>query len=154
MERAKERTDNYLERREHLKELTEEQLEARFWELTEKLMDPVIKLAETHTSPSIERSVLLRMGFSSLESTAIVKQVIDHGLMGKGAGHIVYKTSKSKGIDIREAGLQLAEGQLWNEIDILFGKASETLAGKDAMPRVSGMSVSSSSVSKGDRSNG
>ncbi|MCK5201783.1 MAG: ornithine aminomutase subunit alpha [Spirochaetales bacterium] len=121
MERAKERTDDYLERREHLKDLSEEQLEARFWELTEKLMDPVIKLAETHTSPSIERSVLLRMGFSSLESTAIVKQVIDHGLMGKGAGHIVYKSAESEGIEIREAGLQLAEGQLWDKIDLKKG---------------------------------
>lgn len=34
MERAMERADDYLERREHLKDLSEEQLEARFWELT------------------------------------------------------------------------------------------------------------------------
>ncbi len=122
MERALERSDDYFERRVHLKDLSEEQLETRFWKLTEKLMDPVIKLAETHTSPSIERSVLLRMGFSSLESTAIVNQVINHDLMGKGAGHIVYKAAKAQGIDIREAGLQLAEGQLWDEVDILFNK--------------------------------
>ena len=120
MERAMERPDDYLDRRKHLKDLTEGHLEARFWELTEKLMNPVVKLAETHTSPSIERSVLLRMGFSSLESTAIVQQVLDHGLMGKGAGHIVYKAAKKNSIDIREAGLQLAEGQLWDEIDNLF----------------------------------
>ena len=120
MERALERPDDYLERREHLKDLSEDQLEKKFWELTEKLMNPVVKLAETHTSPSIERSVLLRMGFSSLESTAIVQQVLDHGLMGKGAGHIVYKVAKAKGIDIRDAGLQLAEGQLWNEIEKIF----------------------------------
>ncbi|MCF6334970.1 MAG: ornithine aminomutase subunit alpha [Spirochaetales bacterium] len=128
MERAKERTDDYQERREHLKDLSEEQLEARFWELTEKLMDPVIKLAETHTSPSIERSVLLRMGFSSLESTAIVKQVMDHGLMGRGAGHIVYKTAKEKDLEIREAGLQLAEGLLWDEIDTFFEVKTQDLA--------------------------
>ncbi len=137
MERAMERPDDYLERREHLKELTEEQLEARFWELTEKLMDPVVKLAETHTSPSIERSVLLRMGFSSLESTAIVKQVMDHGLMGKGAGHIVYKAAKAKNIDIREAGLQLSEGKLWDEVDSLFKVKTQSLASQ-----------------QGDRSNG
>jgi D-ornithine 4,5-aminomutase subunit alpha len=120
MERAKERTDDYQVRRKHLADLTEEQLELRFWELTEKLMDPVIKLAETHTSPSIERSVLLRMGFSSLESTAIVQKVLDHGLIGKGAGHIVYKAAKTNDIDIREAGLQLAKGLLWDEIEALF----------------------------------
>lgn len=87
-------------------------------------MDPVINLAETHTSPSIERSVLLRMGFSSLESTAIVNQVINHGLMGKGAGHIVYKAAKANGLDIRDAGLQLAEGLLWDQVNILFEKTS------------------------------
>jgi len=129
MDKLLERTDDYLERREHLKDLTEDQLEDRFWELTEKLMNPVVKLAETHTTPSIERSVLLRMGFSSLESTAIVQQVIDHGLMGKGAGHIVFKAAKAKSLEIREAGLQLAEGQLWDEIDNLFSK--------DARPCVS-----------------
>lgn len=118
MERAMERTDDYLKRRVHLKDLSEDQLEARFWELTERLMDPVIKLAETHTSPSIERSVLLRMGFSSLESTSIVQQVLDHGLIGKGAGHIVYKAAKIKGLDIRDAGLQLAEGQLWDQLNM------------------------------------
>lgn len=146
MERAKERTDDYLERRVHLKDLTEEQLEARFWELTEKLMNPVIKLAETHTSPSIERSVLLRMGFSSLESTAIVNQVINHGLIGKGAGHIVYKTAKTNGIEIREAGLQLAEGHLWNQIDILFEK--------DAISLASEVRATGRSPQRGDNSNG
>lgn len=120
MERAMERSDDYLKRREHLKGLTEEQLENRFWELTEKLMNPVVELAETHTTPSIERSVLLRMGFSSLESTAIVQKVLDHGLMGKGAGHIVYKAAKSNDIDIRDAGLQLAEGKLWDVVETLF----------------------------------
>ena len=121
MEKAMERPDDYLKRREHLKHLTEEQLETRFWELTEKLMNPVIKLAETHTSPSIERSVLLRMGFSSIESTSIVKQVIDRNLMGKGAGHIIYKTAKTNSLDIREAGLQLGEGNFWDELSFSKG---------------------------------
>ena len=150
MERALERIDDYLERREHLKYLTEEELEARFWELTEQLINPVIKLAETHTSPSIERSVLLRMGFSSLESTSIVQQVLDHGLIGKGAGHIVYKAAKAKGIEIREAGLKLAEGQLWDKIDILFSK--------DAIHRVSDakgtVKTQDPASGQGDRSNG
>ncbi len=134
MKRAMERPDDYLERREHLKDLSEDQLEKKFWELTEKLMNPVIKLAETHTSPSIERSVLLRMGFSSLESTAIVQQVLDHGLIGKGAGHIVLKAAKAKSIEIREAGLQLAEGQLWDEIDKLFSKDAQSGVSEEKTP--------------------
>jgi len=154
MDKLMERTDDYLKRREHLKDLTEAQLEDRFWELTEKLMNPVVKLAETHTTPSIERSVLLRMGFSSLESTAIVQQVLDHGLMGKGAGHIVYKAAKANGLDIRKAGLQLAEGQLWDGIGNLFGKVSDTLASKDLRPRASEVRANGRSPQRGDRSNG
>ena len=33
------------------------------------------------------------MGFSSIEAKSIVDGAIDRGLMGKGVGHIVYKTS-------------------------------------------------------------
>ncbi len=134
MEKLKEREDDYLERSKHLKHMTEKELELRFWDLTEKLMDPVIKLAETHTTPSIERSVLLRMGFSSLESTAIVQQVLDHGLMGKGAGHIVYKAAKTNGIEIRDAGLKLAEGKLWDEIDKLFIKDAQSGVSEEKTP--------------------
>jgi D-ornithine 4,5-aminomutase subunit alpha len=115
-----ERKDDFSRRRAHLKDLTEEQLEARFWDLTEKLVDPLIKLAETHTSPSIERSVLLRMGFSSLEAKGIVAKAIDHNLLGKGAGHVVYKVAKNEKLEIRDAGLKLADGELWEEALGLF----------------------------------
>ena len=115
-----ERKDDFKQRRAHLKEFTEEQLEARFWKLTEELIDPMIKLAETHTSPSIERSVLLRMGFSSLECKAIVAKAIDHNLLSKGAGHVVYKVAKNRNMEIRDAGLKLADGELWEEALGLF----------------------------------
>jgi len=111
-----ERVDDFEKRREHLKNLTDVQLEKRFWELTEKLMDPVIDLARTHTTPSIERSVLLRMGFSSLEAEAIVTQTLQHGLISKGAGHVVYKAAHTEKINIREAGKMLASGKLWDKV--------------------------------------
>ena len=53
------REDTYLEIRGHLAELTDEELEARFWELAQRVVDPMVELARTHTSPSIERSVLI-----------------------------------------------------------------------------------------------
>lgn len=115
-----ERKDDFQERRQHLADLSEMELETRFWELAEKLVDPLIDLAEKNTSPSIERSVLLRMGFSSIEAKAIVDGAIDRGLIGKGAGHIVYKLAKSKNMDIREAGLELVEGNLWDDVIKLF----------------------------------
>ncbi len=43
--------------------------------------------------------------------------------MGKGAGHVVYKLAKEKNMDIRETGLQLAEGNLWEEAVSLFKEA-------------------------------
>lgn len=110
------RKDDFETRRQHFKNLSEEQLEARFWDLAEKIVDPLVELAQKHTSPSIERSVLLRMGFSSLEATAIVNGAIDRGLLGKGAGHLVYKLSKEHNLSIREAGLKLAEGLMWDEV--------------------------------------
>ncbi|MCC5911518.1 MAG: ornithine aminomutase subunit alpha [Clostridiaceae bacterium] len=114
------RADDFQQRRQHLKDLSDEQLEQRFWGLAEKLVDPMIDLAKKNTTPSIERSVLLRMGFSSMEAKAIVEGVMDRGLMGKGAGHVVYKLAKEKGLDVREAGLKLAEGQLWDEATAMF----------------------------------
>ncbi|SCG83227.1 D-ornithine aminomutase S component [Proteiniborus sp. DW1] len=114
------RKDDFETRRQHLKDLSEEQLEARFWELAEKIVNPLVELAEKHTSPSIERSVLLRMGFSSIEATAIVNGAIDRGLLGKGVGHLVYRLSKDYSLSIREAGLKLAEGQMWDEIMKIF----------------------------------
>lgn len=114
------RADDFQERRKHLADLSEEELELRFWELASELVDPLIDLAEKNTSPSIERSVLLRMGFSSLEAKAVVDGAIDRGLIGKGAGNIVYRLSKEKNIEIREAGLKLVEGQMWDDVVGIF----------------------------------
>ena len=115
-----ERVDDFQERRKHLANLTEEELEQRFWELASKLVDPLVELAEKNTSPSIERSVLLRMGFSSIEAKTIVDGVMDRGLMGKGAGHILYRLAKENNMEIREMGLKLVDGQFWDEAVSLF----------------------------------
>ncbi len=117
------RADDFQERRKHLKDLTEEELEERFWQLTSDLVDPLIDLAEKNTSPSIERSVLLRMGFSSTEAKAIVDGTMDRGIIGKGAGNVVYRLAKEKNMDIREAGLSLVEGDNWDLVMDLFKEA-------------------------------
>ncbi|RUA06159.1 MAG: ornithine aminomutase [Fusobacteria bacterium] len=114
------REDDYTTRRVHLANLSDEELKARFWELAEKLVDPMLNLAKTHTTPSIERSVLLRMGFSSLEAKPLVEATIDRGLMGKGAGHLVYRISKEKNIPIRQAGLEMIEGKHWDTLLEIF----------------------------------
>lgn len=114
------RADDFQERRKHLANLSEAELEQRFWELAEKIVEPMIDLAYKHTSPSIERSVLLRMGFSSLEAKAIVEGAVDRGLLGKGAGHLVYRLAEDKNLSIREAGLKLVDGEMWDYLVELF----------------------------------
>ncbi|MBV1821571.1 ornithine aminomutase subunit alpha [Anaerosalibacter bizertensis] len=114
------REDDFQTRRKHLADLTEEQLEERFWKLAEEIVDPLVDLAYKNTSPSIERSVLMRMGFSSIECSAIVDGAIERGLLGKGAGHLVYRLAKEKDMPIREAGLKLAEGEMWEDVVAIF----------------------------------
>jgi len=114
------RPDDFKDRRKHLANLSDQELKARFWELTEKVVDPLIDLARTHTSPSVERAVLLRMGFSSLEAKPLVNHAMDHGLMAKGVGHVVYRIAKEKNLEIRQAGLELMEGKHWDDAVRIF----------------------------------
>lgn len=114
------REDDFEVRRKHLTDLSDEELYNRFWKLTEDIVNPLIDLAYNHTSSSIERSVLLRMGFSSLESDAIVAEGLKAGLLGKGMGNVVLKYADLKGVAYLEAGRQLAEGKGWNEATALF----------------------------------
>jgi len=116
------REDDFAGRRAALLELSDEQLEQRFWSLADKVVQPLIDLAHGHTSPSIERSVLLRMGFSSLEAKDIVLYCQKYNLLGKGAGHVVLRLAQKRGLNYREAGLLLAEGKGWDEAAEIFGK--------------------------------
>ncbi|MTI70776.1 MAG: ornithine aminomutase [Firmicutes bacterium] len=115
------RNDDFEIRRQHLKNLSEGELEQKFWELAEKIVDPMVDLGKKNTTPSIERSVLLRMGFSSTESKEIVQKVIDRNLIGKGAGHVVYRAAKDNNLTVRDAGLKLIEGELWDTVEKVFG---------------------------------
>ncbi len=116
------REDDFQERRKHIANLSDEELYNRFWELTAKVVDPLIELGRKNTTPSVERAVLLRMGISSLDTQKIVQGCMDNGLMGHGTGHVVYKVAKEKNISIKEAGHALAEGQYWPEAVALFKK--------------------------------
>lgn len=118
------RADDFENRRKHISNLTDEELEKRFWQLAEKIVDPLLELAKNNTTPAIERSVLLRMGFSSLEAKEIVESTIDRGLMGKGAGNVVYSVGKALGRDYREVGREMAQGKHWDKaIELFIGGA-------------------------------
>jgi D-ornithine 4,5-aminomutase subunit alpha len=120
------RSDEYEVRGAHLKDLTDQQLYDRFWELADKIVEPLLELGYQYTTPAIERSVLLRMGFSSLEVKPIVEGAMKRSLMGKGCGHIVWRLAEEKGITIRKAGLALAADTEWETVQKMFeGKEAQ-----------------------------
>jgi D-ornithine 4,5-aminomutase subunit alpha len=91
--------------------MSDGELHAHFWSLAERIVAPLIEEARTHTSPSIERSVLLRMGFSSSESKQLVALFAERELLGHGAGRLVLELAKSQGISVRETGTGLLAGR-------------------------------------------
>lgn len=105
----KARNDDFKERRKHLEKYSSEELKAYFFELTDQMIDPLLELSRDYTTPAIERSVLMRMGFSSTEAKAITNKIIEHNLLSYGAGHVVYKYHLNSKISIREAGLKLLD---------------------------------------------
>lgn len=113
-----EREDDFTSRRQPLQAMSDKELQAYFWSLAEKIVAPLVEEARTHTTPSIERSVLLRMGFSSIEAKSLVELLGKRELLGHGAGRLVLELSKSKGISVREAGIALLAGRYWEELDL------------------------------------
>jgi D-ornithine 4,5-aminomutase subunit alpha len=116
MMRCVERPDDFESRRAHLAALSDEELYAQFWTLVRQIVAPLIDEARTHTTPSIERSVLLRMGFSSLEAKALVGRLHERGLLGHGAGRLVLELAKRRGVSVREAGVALLAGRYWEDL--------------------------------------
>lgn len=116
------REDDFVKRREHVAGMSDPELYRYFWELTAKVVDPLLDLGVKNTTPSIERSVLLRMGIASPDTKTIVEGCIDRGLMGKGAGNVVYRLAKHQGIGIQAAAELLVSGKGWDEAEALFKK--------------------------------
>jgi len=115
------RPDDYLEQRAHLAGLSDEHLERRFWKLTEQIVEPLVELARTHTSPSIERSVLMRMGIDSPTANAVADAVSKRGLLGHGAGHVVWHCARAWETDVRIAAHRLAAGEGWETVEERWG---------------------------------
>lgn len=111
------RNDNFKELRNKFKKFSDQELHDYFWSLTEQIVSPLIELAMNSTSPSIERSVLLRMGFSSIEANKIVTYAMKFCLLGKGAGNIVLIYSELINKDYLDAGRELSKGIGWEKID-------------------------------------
>jgi D-ornithine 4,5-aminomutase subunit alpha len=111
-----ERADDFAARRERLRALSDEELHAHFWSLAERIIAPLIEEARTHTTSSIERSVLLRMGLSSIQAKTLVERLHERGLLGRGAGRLVLELAKAKKISVQEAGTALLAGRYWEDL--------------------------------------
>lgn len=114
--RSDERPDDFASRRARVSSLSDEALHARFWSLVEQIVAPLVEEARSHTTPAIERSVLLRMGFSSAESRDLVDRLDQAQLLGQGAGRLVLELAARKGLPVRETGLALLDDRLWEEL--------------------------------------
>ena len=114
--RCVERTDDFAARRTRVAALSDEELHAYFWSLAEKLVAPLLAEARTHTTPSIERSVLLRMGFSSIEAKHLVERMGKHNLLGHGAGRLILELARRKNLSVRETGTALLADRYWEAL--------------------------------------
>lgn len=117
------RPDTFHEVRKQLEGLSESELETRFWDLSRECVEPIVELARTHTSPSIERSVLMRMGIDSLRCQAVVAECEKRGLLGHGAGHVVWLCMREWGCDAPSAAARLADGEGWEIAEAKWGSA-------------------------------
>ena len=108
---TQDRIENFEKRRKELEKLSDDELKTRFWELCNQVVEPIVDLARTHTSPSIERSVLLRMGIDSITAHGVVDRILEAGLLGKGAGHVVLKVSKKINCDTAYCAAAILENK-------------------------------------------
>jgi D-ornithine 4,5-aminomutase subunit alpha len=111
--RCEPRADDFERRRAHLRGLDDAELHARFWSLAERIVAPLVLEARSHTTPAIERSVLLRMGLGSQEAKALAARLHERGLLGRGAGRLLLELA---GTSPREAAAELLAGRLWEEL--------------------------------------
>jgi D-ornithine 4,5-aminomutase subunit alpha len=110
-------SEKFEQRKAMLEKMSDEELNQLFWQRAEEIVDPLIDLARKNTSPSIERSVLLRMGFNSMEAKVIVDGIFERDLLGKGAGGILVNMAKKTGKDYMTYGKELVDGKNWDEIE-------------------------------------
>ena len=111
-----ERPDDFATRRAHLRGLSDAELVARFWTLTERIVAPLVEEARSHTTPAIERAVLLRMGFTGAEAKALVEGIGRRGRLGEGAGRLILELGRRHGASVRDVGEALLAGGLWEEL--------------------------------------
>lgn len=114
---ATRRPDDFETRRAPLRGLGDEELRRRFWTLVDRIVAPLVQQARSHTTPAIERSVLLRMGLASSEARDLVERMAAAGLLRHGAGRLLLELAQRRGLAPREAARALLDGRHWEELE-------------------------------------
>ncbi|MES4908598.1 MULTISPECIES: D-ornithine 4,5-aminomutase subunit OraE [unclassified Streptomyces] len=124
------------ERLQGLCALPLEELRERFWKSARDVVRPLADLAAGHTTPSIERSVLMRMGFDSLEAKALVDHAVEQGWLGDGVGGVLARYAADRRLPLREAYrhlLKVPEGDMPSS-GVPLGKPPTELRLEQHMP--------------------
>lgn len=90
-------------RLDELRARTPVELKRRFWELAHEVVRPLADYAARHTTPSIERSVLLRMGLNSVQARALVDLAVREGWLGDGVGAVLRDHADAHGTTVQDA---------------------------------------------------
>ena len=112
-------TDDYLTRREHLKDLSDEALKATFGTWPKKSLI-LGRFGLPPYNPASNAQYCCVWVFPVWRQTNRAK-TIEHDLIGKGAGHVVYRYSRLANLPLRDAGLALMENQGWDLVKQSFG---------------------------------
>lgn len=89
-----------------------DRLKERFWTLTRGMVEPLADYAATHTTPSIERSILLRMGFDSGTAADLVHLAAREGWLGNGVGGVLTERARAGVTTVGEVAAVLLARQL------------------------------------------
>lgn len=108
---TEDRIVRFEKRQTELKQMSDAELKERLWSLCDQLVKPNVDLSKTHTSSSIERPVLLRMGIDSISAHGVIDRICEAGLLEKGAGHVVLKLSQKTGMNVRETVAAILENK-------------------------------------------
>ena len=110
-------------------DLADEHIHKEFWKSGQSSDDSLSDFAHTCTSPHVECSSLVAMGFSDDEAQAIIKGAIKYRIICKGCSHVVLELRRARGIGLREAGLLLAAGDesAWTEAAARYPELCEEI---------------------------
>lgn len=82
------------------------------------LASPSLVMSYEHTTPLMERARLRRLGLSKAEAEAFLEMLCARGLLDTGAGALIARTCRARGLAPAEAARLMLSGEGWPEEEI------------------------------------